>query len=311
MSSHAWQIFGAVAGASKLLGLDEKQTMIALGLAADCQLSRGPKITPWKPRKESWPWTRQQEGRSLHAMLGVMAVTQAKDGFGGALDALDTDGVWTASNALGCDYRYFTRNLGKEYLFLENSIRPTPSCRLVHPPLTAVREILAEWLLKPEEIDQINVRACSMTQSVMGLLPRKHAEVMWHLPYAIAMTVKGEKPGLNWCTRENLEDPMVKEIARRVHFEEDPIASEILGKEGRWTATAEIVAKDGTKKSKYVPYAWGEPECPMTEEEHRQKFEACTFELLGKGKAQRLFDTLNQLENLDSVSAVTALTYPR
>ena len=69
--------------------------------------------------------------------------------------------------------------------------------------------------------------------------------------------------------------------------------------------------KDGRRLEGSVPYAKGEPEFRMTEDELRVKFEALTSELLPPGRADELFTRCLNLESEPGVGPILEQTAPR
>ncbi|WP_375462125.1 MmgE/PrpD family protein, partial [uncultured Enterovirga sp.] len=122
-------IFGAVAAAAKLRGLDRATVGAAFGLA----LSKAGGSMQYL---ENGSWNKRlHPGFAAHDAL--LCLTLAETGVTGAAEPIE--GRYGILHSFTADPRpdYLTDGLGERWLLVQTSIKPYPSCRLTHGAIDA------------------------------------------------------------------------------------------------------------------------------------------------------------------------------
>ena len=136
-------------------------------------------------------------------------------------------------------------------------------------------------------------------------------QAQFSIPYVVTMVVMGEPTGPNWYREEMLKNPKVRQFQHRVKLEEDPVAAKKFYAEHKLISTVEITTNDGKRFSKQVEYPKGEQENPFTKQDHTNKFKNMASWLgMKQNKIDELIQTLNRLEELDTISEMTRLLVP-
>ena len=111
--------------------------------------------------------------------------------------------------------------------------------------------------------------------------------------------------GFSDYTDENLRDPQILALARKVKVEIDKEAdAEFPAKR---VAKIAIKLKDGTTYRERVDYAKGQPENPLTQAELEGKFRGLASVVADKDRMEKIIQTVNGLEKLGNVSALISL----
>ncbi len=125
-------------------------------------------------------------------------------------------------------------------------------------------------------------------------------------PCAVALAVTGYEAGPDWYTTGRYKAPDIMAIARKVSFDEDPVARDLAVDHGQWTCSVEIKTRDGKIRKAHIDHEKGTPENPLSESEMHNKFMANSRGILGQRRTEELWDALLHLEKVQKISALVA-----
>ncbi len=307
--------FGATTVAGKLLGLNGGQMADAFGLTG--------RVRTW-PTSGSDPGPKGGPGRGRKVtggdvtIPGIHAAFLAQRGFPGERKILDQGRGYEVS--VGSD-RYdatkLTADLGKEYGIMRISFKPYSACRYLHPTLDAVSAIVSENGIKAEDVERVTVKIQKhFVDSFAVYEPEHMVQAEFSIPYTVTMVLMGEPTGPNWYTEDMLKNPRVRELQHKVKLEEDVEATK-FGWE-KWdksnvnqVSTVEITANGGKRFSKRVDSPKGDPENPLTRQEHINKLtNMASWVGMKQSQIDKLIQTLDRLEKLGNISELTRLLVP-
>ncbi|MDE0099645.1 MAG: MmgE/PrpD family protein [Truepera sp.] len=243
------------------------------------------------------------------ARNGVFAVQLAQSGFFGPSGALDGEYGFLRAFGDGAGTEVFD-DLGEGFAITSTAFKPHGGCRHTHQSVDAVQQLLATGPLEPSEIERVVVRTYrSALEPFFRVDPDPGSREVASLSIRVATAVALSR-GSTWPSDlAHWDDPEVRRLRRLVELEVDPeIESRYPDGNG---ARVEVQLKDGRRLEGSVPYAKGEPEFRMTEDELRVKFEALTSELLPPGCADELFTRCLNLESEPGVGPILEQTAPR
>lgn len=294
---------GTISPAAHLLHLDLPEIRTAL-LHAD--------LTPFPfTKREKFDLlatvnvTDLKNNAGYYAIAGILAAHRADQGLAGWGNLLQGDlKTWFLSGGDPARYRLLTQGLGKEFLLLEVSFKPTPSCRLSHPAVTALWQALDHQPVKADEVKEIIVKQPKRLDRPTW---DRMLQAQFSLQCIVAMTALGVEPGPQWYITQRFNDPDVKGLAAKVKLEDDPQAEEMEITEGKGRCSVKVVFTDGTVKEAVSRAIKGAPDNPMSEKDLQDKFYANTRALFPKSHLKRIMDTLLNLEKLPRISSLTTL----
>jgi 2-methylcitrate dehydratase PrpD len=307
ISGYTYHCFGSAATASKLLNLKKDQIMNAFGFAGS-STSLPTSATRWD---RPLSWIKNNFLRQTDA--GILGALMAQQGFTAPVDILDSDfGFWKMAGSDRYDIERVKEGLGKEYEILEVSLKPYPACRWFHATLDAIANIMKDAHLKPQEINQINVRSVSELKNwFVDYEPKHLVDAEFSIPYAVAMMILGYKPGLDWFKEETLRDPNVLSVVRKVKVESTPKADETYYESSVQMASSavEIVLEDGRHLNRSLDTEKdnlrGSPKNPI---DVIEKFKSCVLSAGMKvNQAEELMDIVDNLERVQEISELTRL----
>lgn len=286
-------VFGAVVAAAKLLRLDARQFISALGLAG-AQASG--LMEMYGPSMQK----RFNPGPS--ARNGVTAAHIASLGFTGAATIFEGERGFGRAFSGNFDARRFVKGINRPY-HLDIEFKPYSCARPIHNAIDCALEIL-----KRDNPDPANIRRIVMTrhpdwaQYHQNASPKTIHEAQVSLPFSVAVVLKEGKALLEQYSDAKIADPVVKRLSKLVEF----VVDERLPRGVSCRMTMEM--SDGRKFVSQVDYPKGSIQNPMTDDELRSKFESLAGPVIGKHLTAQLADMVEHVELVPNVRNLMKLT---
>lgn len=286
---------GAAAAASKILHLDEQQTVWALGLAGSFT---GGTLAFLKDGAMS---KRFHPGKA--AETGLVAAFMAQQGFTGPAYIFEAEkgGFLTTYGAGTKDTTALSETLYDEFRIMRSGLKPYASCRDVHAAVDAVLALKARTGLKAAQISHILVET---THEAKLLCAKKECstilDAQMSIPYGVAIALAGAKGDLRRYTQSQLANESIARLADKV----DVVASPKFETQDHCAElTVELV--DGQTVVERVDIASGDPLNPMAEHEVVGKFCELAATRLQTKQVEQVVDIVSHLEELEAVTELT------
>ena len=299
--------FAPCVSAGRLLGLNRDEMEIAFGVtgtyatvpSAYKYFGIVEETRPMREVKLGWGWM---------AMAGVFGALSAKKGFRGGYGVLDGDeGFWIMAGSDQCDFSKMTDGLGTSYLILETDFKVHPSIAWNHPPHTAIKALVEADDIKPEDIDGVIVRGLGADR-IADYDPVGPVDAMFSLPYTVATTILREKPLPDMYSHEKLNDPRIKDMLKKIRIEPDEESDRVWFEEQKMVYSIEINLRSGKKLNAEVEYPKDKP--PFGKPEVTDKFRTLSELTLSGNQAETIIDLVENLDELEDLSALTGLLKP-
>jgi 2-methylcitrate dehydratase PrpD len=286
-------VFGAAAGAAKLLGLNESQVVWSLGNAS----------TQSAGLCECLGWPAKSVSVGNAARNGLFSALLAEKGFSGPAEPIAGAQGFLAAMGEPPNWAALTEGLGKSWEVNDNSLKPYPAGFVIHPLL----DCALDWRRRHPGavVERVAVRGNPLLlQRTDRPEVASGRESQVSLQHAVAAALVLGKAGLDQFTDACVDDPVVKEMRRKVEVASDPAISTIAVEMDFWT-------KDGKKHSVSTQAARGSSANPLKDSEVEQK-------LLDEARSWRpahdikpLIDAVWALDKSGDVSNLAAMTVPR
>ncbi len=228
--AHSSGTFGAVgvaAGVGRLYGFTKEEINNVLSVA-EFNAPLVPGI-----RSVEYP-SMNKDGVPFGVMVGVLAIMDALSGFEGNKHMLEAD-----------EYRHYLDDLGEKYQVMDLYFKPYPCCRWAHPAIDACVGLMTENGLKPEDVESAVIHTFDRATRLSKIVPKTADEAQYNIAYPVAASLVYGDFGLMQVREENLGDPAVLEMMKRLSF----VVDESM--DARFPAQricrAEIVTKDGRR----------------------------------------------------------------
>lgn len=289
---------GATAAAALSLGLDQEQLENALGIA--CGQASGVAANLATPSRAL------QCGRA--AMNGVMAALLARQGFGGARDAIEAPGglLDLCQMRTKVNEEAFLARITDPYdiIYPGVTLKLYPCESASHTSINAALQLMQQYRIEPDQIESVRV---SVTPEALASLPFPTPQDGWQarfcLSYILAATLLHGPPLIDFFSDAAIQDARVREMMDRVTVEATETSSQLIPHPSSIT----IVLKEGRQLQHRVEFARGQPELPLDPEELSAKFLYCTRYILPPDHIEEAINSFRDLENVDNVTGMVSV----
>ena len=248
---------GAAAATAAVLGLDETQTVWALGNAGT-QASG-----PWRCRHEAVMTKQLHTARAAQA--GYAAARLAASGFTGPEWILEGEQGFFDAMCPDPSPEHVTADPDGAWKIWETSFKPWPACRHAHAAIDAALELHERHRPRPDEIAQVRIltygdarRFCDRPH------PRDTLEAKFSLQHAVALVLADGEPTLDGFELASIERADLRDLR-------DRCAVAISGPHDsryprHYGTSVEIILESGATIAAEVPDALGDPENPLSDD---------------------------------------------
>lgn len=275
--------FGAVAAAARILGLNEGETLHALGSAGTMTAGLWEFLADGAMSKQLHP------AKAAHD--GILAALLARRGFTGASRILEGQkGVLAAMSKDDRQPERLTDGLSLEmqrWRVEQVSFKVHASCRHTHPAVDAALALRARGTVALEDIERIHVRIYRQGLGLLeGVEPTTPYAAKFSLPYCVAHALRFGALGLDAFTDTTIEDAATLDLASRITFEPDPALDALYP--AAWPSILEATLRDGTTVVERIDHPRGDPETDVTNDELAAKFAMLTSGILDDSRAREV-----------------------
>jgi 2-methylcitrate dehydratase PrpD len=298
--------FGAAAAAGKLYGLEPAQWSDAFGLC-------GSQCSGIIEYLADGTWTKRlHPGWSAHG--GVVATLLAREGFRGPATVFE--GQHGFYRAFGGTNEYpFEKlsELGRLWEIPKLTFKSYPCGSISHPYMDCALTLKQKHAITAEQVVEI---VCRTAEGPVHRLwepleqkrrPPTSYAAKFSLPFSIAVMLIRGKAGLEEFSDEAIRDPEILGLASKVRYQFDPT----IDYPRHFSGHVKIRLADGTVLEQNQPHPRGGLESPLPPEEIEQKFRANARLALAAEKVDRIVDSVQKLEHLSSITALSDLLDPQ
>jgi 2-methylcitrate dehydratase PrpD len=286
-------VFGAAAGSGKLLALDERRMVWALGAAA----------TQSAGLCECLGTAAKSLSVGNAARNGLWSALLAEKGFDGPPEPLA--GVQGFYHALGetADLSLVTEGLGESWEIMATSYKPYPCGFVIHPVLDCV----LDWRHDnpATAVARVVVRGnplLAVRTDRPDISTGRESQVS--VQHAVAAALVTGRAGLDQFTDACVRDAKVLALRSKVEVVRDDGFSTIA-------AAVEITAADGTVHKLSQPAARGSDVNPMSDADLEGKLRTAAAGWDQRYDASPLIDAIWTLDESADVSGLASLAVPR
>jgi len=284
---------GAAAGCARLLGLNEQQTAMALGIAAS---------QPVGMREQFGTMTKPFHPGGA-ARAGLMSALLASQGFTASSKALEAPRGMIQTISTKYAWNEVTDELGQRFEISFNTYKPFACGIVIHPSIDACSQLRAQGV-NADQVERIELKVHSLVLELTGKKePADGLQGKFSVYHGCACGLIFGKAG-----EPQYDDAIVNRddmvaLRRKVVATVDDSIDEA-------SADVTAVLKDGRKVHVFVKNAIGSLENPMTDVMLEGKFHDLSDPVLGSAKTQSLIAAAWDLAQLKDVRALTALAKP-
>jgi 2-methylcitrate dehydratase PrpD len=286
---------GTAASAGKMLGLSVD--LMAGAIASATFLAP---LTPVESYTKGA--TIKEFSMGWAGFLGVTAAQMSQVGFTGSLYALETDFGYCHNVCDSYDLSRITNGMGDVFEIVNAGIKPYAHCRQHHSTIDCILDLREKHNLDARFKDVKHVLVRTFNPAVRGKskdFPTISA-AKYSIPYAVAVSMVFGDAWIGQYVEENLKDARIIDIAQKVDVVLDPECERLYDE--KWVAIVEVEMQDGTKYTTRRDLMKGEPEHPLSDADLHKKFMSLAERSYDEKKAQRIWDKIFEIENIDNLA---------
>ncbi|MFW8566367.1 MmgE/PrpD family protein [Orrella sp. 11846] len=284
-------VLGAAAACARLLGLDVKQTTMALGIAAS---------QPVGLREQFGTMTKPFHPGAA-AQSGLMSALFAKSGFTASGRALEAPRGFAQVISTKYDWNEITDQLGERFEISFNSYKPFACGIVIHPSIDACVQ-LREKGVTPENLARIDLKVHPLVLELTGKKePKDGLEGKFSVYHGCAA-------GLIFGRAS--EDEYADEIVNRADVVgvRNKVTAVIDNNMDEASVDATATLVDGSTVHIFVEHAIGSLQRPMTGKDLENKFHGMTDGILGAEQTSDLISACWNLSKSANIGKVTELS---
>jgi 2-methylcitrate dehydratase PrpD len=286
---------GAAAGCARLLGLNEAQTMMALGIAAS---------QPVGLREQFGTMTKPlHPGASARA--GLMSALMAQEGFTASKRAIEAPRGFAQVVSTKYDWTEITHELGERFEISFNTYKPFACGIVIHPSIDACISLRDEYSLKPSDIESIELKAHSLVLELTGKkTPQDGLQGKFSVYHASAAGIIYGRAGEEEFSDEIVQNTDVIALRDRITAVVDDSINEAA-------VSVSMKLKDGRVVKKHLEHAIGSMQRPMSDAALNGKFMHLSEPVLGSAQSKNLCDAAWAIVGEGGVAGILAQIAPR
>lgn len=292
--------FGAAAGASRLMGLSQKQIVSAFGIAGTQSAGL------WGFLSDGAGCKKLNMGKA--AVNGTLSAMLAKGGMTGPVRVLDyPDGGLYPAVSDSYDIKKVTAGLNRDFVVTQVDKKFYPSCRTSHPAIDAALYLRNECGILAEQIASVLVESYEVAVFQCGFsrFPYNSMDAKFSIPFLSAAAFVDGSVTLNTFGEKTMSNPLVKTLVEKTSVVENEEFTKQYYQQ-HWGCKMTVTLKDQTVKSVVIRDAEGSYCVPPGEEKVREKFRRLSSDALTKESSERLIDSIMRLDELDALPDLTA-----
>ncbi len=286
-------MLGAAAACARLLGLNELQTAMALGIAAS---------QPVGFREQFGTMTKPFHPGGA-ARAGLMSALLASRGFTASPRALEAPRGLVQVVSDKRAWNEVTDELGQRFEISFNSYKPFACGIVIHPSIDACVQLRARGVT-PEQVERIELRVHSLVLELTGKKePKDGLQGKFSVYHGCAVGLIYGHAGEDEFSDAVVGDSQVVALRNKVQATVDDTIDEAA-------VDVTAVLKDGSRVHVRVDNAIGSLQNPLSDAQLEAKFSALVVPVLGEGGAKAITERCWSLAALPNIQTLTTLCRP-
>ncbi len=294
---------GAAVTAAKVLRLDQKAMINALGIAGSQAAGSMEFLSDGAFTKRLHP------GWAAHS--GIIAALLARENFKGPGTIIEGRFGFLHAYSSASKTARVLQNWGDPYEVLHTSIKPHACCRYKQGPLDGILKIVGENNLDVSQIEKVTLGILNAGFALVAepesqkTNPKSVVDAQFSMPFGAAMAILNGKATLDEYTMENVNSARVKELMGKISCVKDPDLEKEFPK--KWPASVSLRTKDGKTYYTRIDFPKGDPENPLTWEELIDKFRNLITPLFPDARQTEIIERVRSLEKEEDLRSFSML----
>lgn len=291
--------FGAAAAAATLFRLDAGRFADALGIAGSFTGGIWAFLADGADTKRFHPGKTAENGltAALLAQAGMSGPRQVLEAKWGGFYSTYSHGVAKPELTLA--------GLGSEFRIDRSGMKPYACCRGLHAGIDAILQVMQETGATAADIDALIVHGNDQYKLQFDRMNLGNMlDAQFSIQYALAVAATSGRATLEQYETLRHGEPEVRAVMARV-----TVLADRTIVPGQYPPL-EVRLKDGRVVERFIPFAKGAPENPLTDAELAAKVESLIVPALGAARCRDIVACVANLENLADMSGLVRLLQP-
>jgi 2-methylcitrate dehydratase PrpD len=291
--------FGAAAASAKLMKLDANGFANALGIAGSFTGGIWAFLADGADTKRFHPGKASENG--------VTAAYLAQAGMSGPRQVLEAKwGGFYSTFAPGIAKPELTlEGLGKEFRIERSGMKPYACCRGLHACIDAILQVQQETGAKAVDIDKLIVHGNDQYKLQFDRMELGNMlDAQFSIQYGLAVAATSGRATLDQFAKLRNDEPEVRAVMQKVSVLAD---RKIVP--GQYPPL-EVRLKDGRAVERFIPFASGAPEKPLSDAELADKVESLVAPVLGIARCREIVACVASLEKVHDLKSLVRLMTP-
>jgi 2-methylcitrate dehydratase PrpD len=288
-------VFGAAAAIGKLLGLNTRQMVWALGLAAT--QAAGIREMFGSMAKSFQPGRAAQNGYTAALLAGA--------DFTAGEHALEGPRGFAAVTAREYDLDKVTAGLGEDFTLRVNAYKPYACGLVVHPTIDGCSQIHVNERPDPETITAVDLRVAPLVLDLCNKRELARAlQSKYSIYHAAAIGLVRGKGGLQEFTEDAVNDPALARIRDVTTAIGDPSITEDQ-------VDIKVTLRDGRQIHLFVEQSLGNVHRPLSDAQLTEKFRDQAVLALPEDTVDAVIEQCWQIDSLTDVGDLCRAMRPQ
>lgn len=284
--------FGAVVASGKLLKLDEKKMISALGLAAQQHTGL------MEFFREGTMEKRFFAGKASHD--GVLSAMLAARGFIAASSSLDGEYGFCRAFDKKANLAKLTQNLGKTFKLMETGIKPYPCCRTIHGYIDAAIKLAETHNISFQDIDEVLIwEGKPISDRHYYYQVPDIMAAQYCVPYCIARALMQRRVWVDDFTPHALKDSKTLELMQHLKGKYD---RDIARTKGMNKLTVKLTSGEEFTETVYRDRMKGSAKDPAFKQVLADKFQMLTLKVLPQNRVDNIMRVVQGVAELEDVA---------
>jgi len=288
--------FGAAVASGRLLHLNEKRLINALGIAGS--YSGG--LIEFSRCQEGAMIKRLHLGKAAEG--GVTAALLASRGFAGPESVLEGKFGFCQSFSDSPKLDYLTHRLREEWESMNICIKRCACHINAHAPIEALNHLRDELGFKPEDIEAITIGGIEkLVSHHANYQPTDLMMAQYSIPFCVALSVYFDPTDPASFDARKLKDRKIAALMQKIRLEVD---HEIENKGWDRAARVTVNLVDKRHDAKLIIHFKGTPHNPLADLEVETKARKLTRGIISERQLDWLINTVKRLEHVADISQI-------
>lgn len=213
------------------------------------------------------------------------------------------------------DFARATEKLGERWELVHGEIATKfhPCNTASHAPIETTLELVRQYDIQPGQVESVEIGITELANTMITFqAPVNQWEAKYSHPFGVAVALVDRKAGLDQYTDARTQDPLIRQLMRRVRVYPSP---EVTARATDWgsgelphfTIDYRMKLKDGREFRRWVERVKGYPGWPVAREDFLEKYRENVARVMTAEQIDRSLALLDGLERLPGLEELMGL----